>query len=112
MLKAEMLSGEEMRTGSQFLVTSKVLGKQVEMIYEITEYESNQVYGTKVISGSQPLYENYQLQEDEYGTKVTVMANGEMPGLTKIFSRSFKRLLKRQVESDLERLKDLLEEGD
>ena len=112
MLKAELISGEEMQVGSQFLVTSKVLGKQTEMIYEITMIESNQVYGTKVISGSQPLYERYQFEEDKKGTKVTVTANGDMPGLIKIFSGSFKRLLKKQVENDLERLKDILEERD
>ena len=111
-LKAEMISGEEIQIGSQYLVTSKVLGKQTEMIYEITIIERNQVYGTKVISGSQPLYERYQFEEDEKGTKVTVTANGDMPGLIKIFSGSFKRLLKKQVENDLERLKDILEEGD
>ncbi|MCH7663746.1 MAG: SRPBCC family protein [Chloroflexi bacterium] len=111
-LKAEMLSGEELSTGSQYLVTSKVLGKQAEMIYEITMMESNQVYATKIISGSQPLFERYQFEEDEKGTKLTVTANGEMPGLIKIFSGSFKRLLKKQVENDLERLKDILEEGD
>lgn len=93
-------------------MTSRVLGKQTEMIYEITMMESNQVYGTKVISGSQPLYERYQFEEDEKGTKVTVTANGDMPRLIKIFSGSFKRLLKKQVENDLERLKDILEERD
>ena len=111
-LKAEMISGEEMQIGSQYLVTSKVLGKQTEMIYEITMMERNQVYGTKIISGSQPLYERYQFEEDEKGTKLTVTANGDMPGLIKIFSGSFKRLLKKQVENDLERLKDILEERD
>lgn len=107
--KVAMISGGEMRVGTQFLVTSRAKGKKTKIVYEVMECEKNQAYETKIISGSQPFQERYQLAKDENGTRVTLTAIGDMPGLIRIFIRSFERLLKKQVEKDLERLKDLLE---
>jgi carbon monoxide dehydrogenase subunit G len=107
--EAAMISGEDMRVGTRYLVSSRMRGRITEIEYEVIEYEENRAYGTRIIGGGQPFQEHYQLEEKENGTRVTLVANGEMSNLTKIFSHSFKRLLKKQVGKDLERLKSLLE---
>lgn len=99
----------QLNIGSQFRTLNQSKGRQFEIVYEVSRFEINKVFGTASVSGSQAFEEIYRLEELEDGTKVTLSANGEMPGLMKLLSGRFKKLLKKQVGNDLERLKDLLE---
>lgn len=110
-VKVAMVSGEDMRVGARYQVTSKARRRKSEILFEVIEYELNRAYATKIVSGSQPFKEHYQLAKRKNGTMVTLSADGDTPGLLKPFRRSFERLLIKQVRNDLERLKNLLEEG-
>lgn len=99
----------QLKLGSRFRTLNQSKGRQFEIVFEVSRFENNRVFGTTSVSGSQPFEEIYRLEEAEGGTKVTLSASGEMPGLMKLLSGRFKKLLKKQVGNDLERLKDLLE---
>lgn len=104
-----IISKGVLKEGMRFEVTSSSRGRQIQMVNEIFDLVENRSIGFRTISGTQPYEEFYQFTEVETGTEVVLRATGEMLGLTKFFSRSFKRLLKKQIKNDLERLKDLLE---
>ena len=108
----EVLSDGEFGVGTQFLVSHNMRGREAKIVNEVSQFEEGRVIGFRTISGAKPYEEVYSLEETDEGTEVTLSASGEMPGLMKLFSRSFKRLLNKQIKNDLERLEDLFEEGE
>ena len=106
----EAISTGALAVGSQYMLTSKTRRKEVKIINEVFDLVENRSIGFRSISGTQPYEELFQLAEVDEGTEVTLSASGKMAGLMKLFSGSFKRLLKKQVQNDLDRLENLFEE--
>ena len=108
-VEAEYVNGPPLGLGEQFHTVQRAKGRQFEIIYEVSGYEQDRLFAVATVSGTQPFEEVYEIKAVDGGAVVTLTARGEMPGMMRLFSRKFKKLLKKQVSNDLERLKDLLE---
>lgn len=108
-VEAAFLNGPPLELGEQFHTVQRSKGRQFEIIYEVSGFEQDRLLAITAISGTQPFEEVYEIEAVDDGAAVTLTARGEMPGMMRLFSGKFKKLLKKQVNNDLERLKDLLE---
>ncbi len=99
-----------LREGDAFTVVGKFLGRQFETPYERTSYESPRRYTDRAAGGPIPDQDwTYTFEEVSGGTRLTRVAEGEPGGFFKLAEPLIERALKRQVRTDLETLKDLLE---
>jgi len=87
----------------------RILGKNVETIYEITEYEPNRRRSCKSISGPFPWQGKYTFKSVKGGTKVTMTAEFQIGGFFKLAEPIAIRMAKRQYKADFNNLKDLME---
>ena len=85
------------------------MGRRMETSYEITEYEENKLIGFKTTSGPIPMEGSYSVESIEAGTKLSFKISGEPGGLFKLAEPLVARTAKRQIETDFNNLKDLLE---
>lgn len=98
----------EVDVGTSLMVEARFLGKSFESTYEVTEYDRPSRYA---YTGDRPfkLTMSADLEESDGGTELRFMADVE-PGL--FFAAAgplFKRQMKKQIESDMARFKDLAE---
>ena len=97
------------QVGSTSSEVLQFLGRRMETSYEITEYEENKVLGFKTTSGPIPMEGSYSVESTEAGTKLSFKISGEPGGLFKLAEPLVARTAKRQIETDFNNLKDLLE---
>jgi uncharacterized membrane protein len=85
------------------------LGRRIELPFELTEYELNQKIGFKSISGPMPVEGSYTFEPVADATKVTFTLAGEPGGFFRLAEPIVARTTRRQWETNLANLKDLLE---
>jgi uncharacterized protein YndB with AHSA1/START domain len=88
---------------------TEFLGRKSENTYEVTEYEPNRKFAEKTTSGSLQSTELITFESVDGGTKVTVAGEVEASGFIKMAEPLFARMAKRQLETDISNLKDILE---
>ncbi len=88
---------------------TQFLGRNFESTYEITEYEPNSLFADKTTSGPVPINSRISFDPVDGGTKVTVTGELEAGGFFKLAEPLVARMARRQVETDVQTLKDLLE---
>lgn len=87
----------------------KFMGREVVTTWKVTEYEPNKMFAFKVISGPVPFQGAYTFDRVDGGTRVTITAQAEMRGLSRLFEPMIIRSGKRQYENDFTALKKVLE---
>jgi uncharacterized protein YndB with AHSA1/START domain len=96
--------------GDTFSVVGKFLGRRFETPFELTSYEPNRHYTHRARGGPIPDQDwTYTYEEVSGGTRLTRTVEGEPGGFFKLAEPLIERALKRQVRTDMETLKDLLE---
>ena len=86
------------------------LGRRLEASHVVTEYQPNSRYSAKGTSGPVPSEEEHlSFEAVEGGTRVTLAVDIEAAGFFKLAAPILTRIISRQVENDVETLKDLLE---
>ena len=95
--------------GSTGRNVNRFLGRQIESTWEITEYELNKKVSFKSTSGPMPYQGSWTLEPVENGTRYTVVFYAEIGGLFKLAEPLVLGMAKRQMETDLGNVKDLLE---
>ena len=96
--------------GTTYTSVSRLLGRRLESDIEYTAYEPNKRVAGKVTSGPIPFqFETTFEPAAEGGTKVTTGGEGDVGGFFKLAEPIVARMLKRQFETDIANLKDLLE---
>jgi hypothetical protein len=88
-----------------------MLGRRMESINEVTKYEPNRKYGFKTTSGPIPSELEWTFESVAGGTKVAFAIEAEPGGFFKLATPIIARVARRQFESNLANLKDLLEAG-
>ena len=92
--------------------TSRVtqfLGRTIEAIHVITEYEPGRVYADRTTSGPVPIHSRILFDAGDGGTKVTIEGELQAAGFFKIAEPIMLRVARRQVETDVQTLKEILE---
>ena len=107
--ESKLTSEGPVGVGSTSTNVIELLGRRIESVNEVTEYELNSKIATKSTSGPMPVESKQTLKAVEGGTEVTNSAKVEGAGLFKLGEPIFARMVNRQVDMDFANLKDLLE---
>jgi uncharacterized protein YndB with AHSA1/START domain len=102
---------DPLREGDTFTTVGKFLGRRFETPYERVSVEASRRYTDRATGGPVPDQDwIYTFEEMPAGTtRLTRAVEGEPGGFFKLAEPLIERALKRQVRTDLETLKDLLE---
>lgn len=110
-VESQQLSEGPVGVGTRMREVRHFLGKRFEVGYELTEYEPARKSSVKVISGPIPFSGSYILEPVDRATRVTMTGELEAHGFFKLAEPVFARMARRELESSLGHLKDLLEAG-
>jgi uncharacterized membrane protein len=87
----------------------KFMGRESITTWEVTQFEPNRLFAFNVIQGPVPFQGAYTFRVDGNGTRVTITAQAEMSGLSRLFEPLITRMGKQQYEADFVTLKRVLE---
>lgn len=108
-LEAEQTSAGPIGVGSTARYVAKFLGRRFEGQIEITEYEPNRKLSDVSTSGPIPMRSTITLEPADGGTRLDAVVDLEPGGFFKIAEPLVVTMGKRQLQADLNNLKDLLE---
>lgn len=109
--KIDPVSPGPVQVGSKFTVHSEMLGRKIDGVMDITEYEPPVKFGFKNVAGPMQVHATATLKPVGTGTKVTLTAQGEPGGVFKIAEGVLAKQVQSQMEENLKRLKSVLESG-
>jgi hypothetical protein len=101
-----------MDKGSTVQIVVKLLGRRMEMGQEVVAYEPNRQIGYRVTSGPFPVEYRYVFEPVEGGTRISGIAQAGSEKAARFFRLAepiMLRTARRNVETALANLKDLLE---
>ena len=108
-LEAKQTSPGPIGVGTTARFVGKFLGRRIESASEVTEFEPNRKYSWQSKSGPFPLKASTTFEQIEGGTRVNTTAEGEPGGFFKLAEPLIVSMGKRQFQSDLDNLRDLME---
>jgi uncharacterized protein YndB with AHSA1/START domain len=108
-VESKITSGGPVGRGTTSSRVTQLLGRNIESTYEITEYKPNSRYADKTTSGPVPINSRISFDPVDGGTKVTIQGVIKAEGFFKLAEPLVSRMARRQVETDAQTLKDLLE---
>ncbi len=86
-VEAKKTSEGPIGIGARFRLYNEFLGQRNEVVYEVTEYEPNQITVWKTVSGPLPLTFQRTFERVEGGTLVTIRYEAEIRGFFKLINR-------------------------
>jgi uncharacterized membrane protein len=108
-LEERVTSEGPIGAGTTYRYVSQLLGRRIETDGEITEYEPNRKYSFKSISGPFPIEGGFTFEAAEGGTRVALAVEADIGGFFKMAEPLVARAIKKQFETDVSTLKDILE---
>ena len=110
-LEAAQTSSGPVGVGSTARLVAKFLGRRIETQLRITEFEPNRKLSGESTGGPFPLQSTFTLDTDDGGTRVTCTFDLQPGGFFKLAEPLVVTMAKRQLQGDLNNLKDLMEAG-
>lgn len=107
--KVEQLIPGVIGIGSKFNVKAGMLGRAMEGVMEITDYEPPTKFGFTNRLGPIQMKVAVTLKSVGTGVKITLNAQGNPDGMFKLAAGSMAQQIKIQMEMNLEKLKSVLE---
>jgi uncharacterized membrane protein len=95
--------------GDRFTAVAKFLGRQFEMPCEVTEYLANRQFSFRSTGGPVPQTFTYLFEPTLEGTHLTQSVEAEPGTFFRLAGPLFEAAGRRQINNDLQTLKDLLE---
>ena len=95
--------------GSTFTFVGKFLGRKIESPFKVTAHEFPRRHSHKSTGGPLPTEWTLTFEEVAGGTRYTQVAEGEPGGFFGLVGPLLERVGRRQLRTDLENLRDLLE---
>lgn len=108
-LASSQISKGEMGIGSLFRTTGHFMGRRIESIYEVIEFESNKKYGFKSLSGPVDSHTVYTFEITKSGTKISVISETNPRGVSRTDDVIAERKFRKQCKENLALLKSMLE---
>jgi len=98
--------------GSRVARVAHFLGRRVEYVNEVTELDPDRVLDMRSVRAPFPMRVTYSFEPDGGGaTVVRNRVRGAPGGFFALFGPMLAPMVKRSVQKDLERLRDVLERG-
>jgi hypothetical protein len=108
-LMSAQISNGEVGIGTHFRAVGHFMGRRMESIYEVTDFEPNQRYGFKSHSGLLDLYTLYTFETIKGTTKMNVFAQFDLRETSMASDTATEKSVKKQYRENLALLKDILE---
>lgn len=108
-LEAKQTSPGPIGVGTTARFVGKFLGRRIESDSVITEFEANRKFSFESKSGPFPIKGSNTVEQIEGGTRVTATFDVEPGGFFKLAEPLVISMAKRQLQGDLDNLKDLME---
>ncbi|MCH7611644.1 MAG: SRPBCC family protein [Chloroflexi bacterium] len=86
-------------------------GRKIDSTLEVTIWDPPNQLGRKVVSGPVPFEGTIKLESQENGTQLTLVGEAEIGGFFKIAEGLVRKQLEKQLDTELNALKLLLEAG-
>ena len=109
--EAKMLTDPPVREGTQVSRVASFLGKLINYVLEVVQYEPKSLLAMRSIKSPFPMQVTYEFEEAPGGTLARIRIEGEARGFYKLAGPLMSRAAKRNITNDLKTLKDLLESG-
>ena len=109
LLEARFSPDEPVHKGTEIHEVRKLLGRKIESTVEVTEFETDRVFGGRVRSGPVPWQFRYRFEEADGSTRIDFHMEGEPGGFFRLAEPLVVRTVQKQLENDLSTLKELIE---
>lgn len=110
--EVEVLTDGGLRNGARVRSVDRFLGRSMEFVSEVTQYDPPHRLGLEIMEGPFDGHQQFELQSEGDSTRVTMSAEGEA-GFGGVFGKLLDPVItaafRREAQSDLGRLKDILE---
>ena len=108
-LMSAQISNGEIGIGTLFRVIGHFMGRRMESVYEVTEFEPNKRYAFKSQSGSPDFYTLYTFESIQDRTKMNVFTQIDQGETMMASDAATEKSVKKQCRENLALLKDILE---
>lgn len=108
-LRSTRVSDVEMGVGALFRSVSNFMGRRIEGVYQVTDYEPDKKYGFKSQSGPIVVYTLYLFEVMKGSTRIDLLAQITPGALVKPNDASTERRVRKQYRENFALLKDFLE---
>ena len=109
--EVRMETPSPVRAGTRVARVASFLGKRVEYVNEVTELDPERVLDMRSVKAPFPMRVTYSFEDGDDGTIVRNRVRGNPGGFFALFGPLLAPLVRRSVQKDLERLRDVLEAG-
>jgi len=113
-VESKMLTDPPLAQGSQVERVASFLGRRIQYILEVVDWEPGSRMGMHSIKGPFPMDVTYEFEEApsetvELGTLARIRVKGEASGFFKLASPLLAQAVKRSISKDLKNLKEIME---
>ena len=105
------ISGTPVEQGTTFRLSLALMGKTAEADQEVTRFEPNRVFAQSTTSGPSPTEITITLSESGGVTTVHNVTEADISSLGRLAGPIVVRTIRRQLDTDLQTLKSVLERG-
>jgi uncharacterized membrane protein len=105
----EAVENPTTEVGSHYTEVRKFVGREMRSVLEITAFEPNTLWASRVVKGPVPYNVSAKFAPQEGGTRLTLRLDGEPTGFFKMAEGMVKGQLEKSMEEDLSRVKGILE---
>ena len=110
-LSAASVSKGAARVGASFRSIGHLLGRRNQSTFEITEYEANEKFGFKSVTGPLDSHTLYTFETVRGSTKIDISTEVRAVNVPEIHEGTLAKHLKKQLRENLAMLKGILETG-
>lgn len=107
--EAKMLTDPPLGRGTQVQRIAKFLGRRIQYVLEVTEFDPTSLMAMRSIKGPFPMHVTYSFDESEGGTQARIRVRGDAGGFYRLASPLLSRQVKRSIIKDLKNLKRIME---
>lgn len=112
LVEAEELTDRPLGVGTRIRTVSRLLGRHMESVIEVTAFEPGARFAIKGATGSFKNHSTFTFESVGGGTRVTDIVEMEVSGILGLAEPLMARMLRRQFEANLAALKERLEAQD
>ena len=105
-----LVSGEPFGVGSRVARIAGFLGRKMEYVNEVVEWDGDRRFAMRSVKAPFPMTVVYEFEDaDGDGTLMRIRAGGDASGFYRIAAPALNLAVKRGIQGDLAKLKELLE---
>ena len=109
LLDVQQTSSGPVGVGTTIKEIRRLLGRNLETAFTITDYQPDFALGFKSTSGQIPMTARYTLLGDADRTTVTITVEAELTGVFRMTEPLVVHTAKKQMDADMAKLKEILE---